>query len=1105
MRKIYFQLLSFLLIISFTANSQVNLSGTSYVETFDNIGTALPTGWSVRTGATSSALGTAVALTTAKTVWSNTTGAFKNFASADGLTTASTAADQNASTDRALGVRQTGAFGDPGAAFVLQLANTNGITGLSLTFKLQSLDATSARSVNWVVDYGVGAAPASFTAVATQPTVLTTGNSTFSNNTVTVNFGSALDNKSDNVWIRIVTLAPSTGAGNRPTTGIDDFQLNYSQGGSDVTAPSVISFSPANNANNVVSTLSSASLTFDETIQKGTGTIVLKKAADMSIVQSTDVTSPSVTVSGNTVSFPISLSPNTAYFIEITNGAFKDIAGNNYAGITGTTGWKFTTGSLLFSASFSTCTSSLTDGFTQYSVTGAETWVCTTFGRDANNSPSGSAPNGVQINGFSGGTNVPNEDWLISPALNLTATTYPLLTFYSRTAFNGSPLQLKVSTNYTGSGDPRLASWTDINGRFPTQASDTWTISSQINLSAFKESNVYFAFVYNSTNEEGARWTLDDISVDNSPTPPSANLTANTSDIQFGYAASGSSATKTLVVTGNDITSDISLTSSANFLLSANGTDFSSSISFTQAAANNKADTVYVKFNPTENDKNYNGTVTVTSSGLTVTVNLTGTSIDLAKTLEVVNWNIEWFGSSVNGPANDSLQEQNVKKVFQSVGADLYALVEIVDTSRLGRVVRSMPGYSYVVSNYGSHTNPTVAGDGPLSEAQKLGFVYKTSIFSNISTTPLLNLATNTAADAASKNYDNWSSGRYPFMMNADVTLNGITKNVKFIVIHAKANTSPTTTSYNRRRDGADSLYKLLTTNYPTDNIVILGDFNDDLDSTITSGITPRITSYSSFVNDSINFPALTLPLSRAGKKSTVSFNDMIDQVVVSNEMRPYYMNGSATVLTDVTSLIASYGSTTTDHYPVFTRYAFDGTILPLKLVEFNAAKKATAVDLSWKTAHEINSKEFVVERSADGITFKAIGSVAAKGNSSSEAEYLFTDSKPLAGYNYYRLKQVDKDNKQELTRVVYVTFEVGVTVSLSPNPAKDVVNIALRNVGEVVSIQLVDVNGKVVKRQSVNNSETKVSFELKGLSKGLYLLKVINKQTVITQKLIVQ
>jgi len=186
----------------------------------------LPAGFTIRTGATAAALGTAATLTTAPTAWSNTTGAFKNVASATNLTATASASDQSGAANRALGLRQTGTVGDPGGAFVVQLANTNMRTGFKLSFKLQSLDASSPRTAVWAVDYGFGAAPTSFTQ-ATATGTLTTGGSAFSNNTVTVNFNSALDNQSQNVWVRIVDLNATTGSGNRPTSAIDDFSLTW--------------------------------------------------------------------------------------------------------------------------------------------------------------------------------------------------------------------------------------------------------------------------------------------------------------------------------------------------------------------------------------------------------------------------------------------------------------------------------------------------------------------------------------------------------------------------------------------------------------------------------------------------------------------------------------------------------------------------------------------------------------------------------------------------------------------------------------------------------------------------------------------------------------
>jgi hypothetical protein len=262
MRKLYFLFLSACLCLMATKGSaQVMLSGTSYTENFDGIGTALPTGWSVRTGATASALGTSAALTTAATAWNQTTGAFKNMASADGLTSASTATDQNASTDRALGLRQTAAVGDPGGAFILQVNNTAGFSNFNMSFKLQSLDIISTRAVAWQVDYAIGASPTSFTSAGAAGS---TGGATFSNNTVNINFGAALDNIGQTVWIRIVALSASTGANARPTTGIDDVSLTYTTGGGPATtvsaAPGTNAAEPATNGTFTVS-LSSAAAT----------------------------------------------------------------------------------------------------------------------------------------------------------------------------------------------------------------------------------------------------------------------------------------------------------------------------------------------------------------------------------------------------------------------------------------------------------------------------------------------------------------------------------------------------------------------------------------------------------------------------------------------------------------------------------------------------------------------------------------------------------------------------------------------------------------------------------------------------------------------------
>jgi hypothetical protein len=202
---------------------------------FDNIGTAgLPTGVYVKESATTSDLGFEGTVYNGNfntgASWNNTSYGFKNYASATGQTATTNASAQTAATNRALGVHQTSATGaDPGDAVAFLLENTTGKSNLQLTFKLQSLDPSipAGRTTTWKVDYGIGLNPIAFSTVPTSPASLVTTNGVFSNTTVTVNFGSALNNSTQPVWIRIVALSASTGSGSRASTGIDDVTFTW--------------------------------------------------------------------------------------------------------------------------------------------------------------------------------------------------------------------------------------------------------------------------------------------------------------------------------------------------------------------------------------------------------------------------------------------------------------------------------------------------------------------------------------------------------------------------------------------------------------------------------------------------------------------------------------------------------------------------------------------------------------------------------------------------------------------------------------------------------------------------------------------------------------
>ncbi|MEG5211439.1 DUF4347 domain-containing protein, partial [Microcoleus sp. ARI1-A3] len=172
---------------------------------------------------------------------------------------------------------------------------------------------------------------------------VTAANVTVTGSTVTVNPTADLAPGTD-YYVEIAAGAIKDLAGNNyaGTTGATAWNFTTAVA-ADTTAPTA-TFTPADNATSVADTANLV-VNLSEAVQKGTGNIVIKKVSDNSVVETIDVASANVTVSGGTVTInpTLELAPGTDYYVEIAAGAIKDLAGNNYAGTTGATAWNFTT------------------------------------------------------------------------------------------------------------------------------------------------------------------------------------------------------------------------------------------------------------------------------------------------------------------------------------------------------------------------------------------------------------------------------------------------------------------------------------------------------------------------------------------------------------------------------------------------------------------------------------------------------------------------------------------------------------------------------------------------------------------------------------------
>lgn len=200
----------------------------------------------------------------------------------------------------------------------------------------------------------------------------------------------------------------------------------------------------------------------------------------------------------------------------------------------------------------------------------------------------------------------------------------------------------------------------------------------------------------------------------------------------------------------------------------------------------------------------------------------------------------------------------------------------------------------------------------------------------------------------------------------------------------------------------------------------------------------------------------------------------------------------------------AVYQAATTMNYTnaerlaIHTRYTAAGytmpafTVLPVKLISFDARKTGRQTLVTWKTATEENTQSFLVERSADGTNFNNIGNLLAAGNSTSERSYSFTDIAPVTGNNYYRLKTLNLDGSSGYSKVALVIFDKENLLQLFPNPVHDLLTI--KNAFTNGTVSLYDVNGKQVLMQTLssgNSNSGGTTIRLTNLPKGIYVVKL--------------
>lgn len=575
-------------------------------------------------------------------------------------------------------------------------------------------------------------------------------------------------------------------------------------------------------------------------------------------------------------------------------------------------------------------------GWKQYDESGPlNKWTYTDIARNVN-----SGTGAVLVNGYS--DTGASKDWLISPKLRLNNFgDLPLLSFYSRKFYAGPSLKLMVSTNYDGVSNPNTATWTEIDGKFPT-STGSYVQSQYIKLTDYKTDHTYLAWVYETTKggaNFASEWSFDDFAVtdeagylDLNPVLDFGVVNANTiSDAQsFSFKAEGYG--------------DITITAPASYKISADNISYVSSIVVTAADAL-AGKTLYAKFTPTVKQFKISGSLTVTGTALSKQVgSLTGSSLPKSETFDVVTYNLEFFGSDnpSNGPSDNALQIENVAKVMNKLDADVYVVQEVSSDAAIDDLIVKLnvngKTFNKTISPVWSYSwDPN---SDPNFPPQKLVVIYNTQT-ATLKKTRVMFKEFYDELVAGTKTLSNYplpasnppvhpssgffSSGRLPYIVTLETNLNGVKNEIKVIDVHARANSGSDMTTYTRRKYDTQVFKDSLDAHYPNDNLIILGDYNDDVKKSVFGTNNPS--TYENFVTDTSNYKALTLEISQAGAFSFLTSGGFLDHIMISNELFDQYIDQSTAVY-DPRNDIANYTTTTSDHGPVIARFELKQDVL---------------------------------------------------------------------------------------------------------------------------------------------------------------------------------
>ena len=237
----------------------------------------------------------------------------------------------------------------------------------------------------------------------------------------------------------------------------------------------------------------------------------------------------------------------------------------------------------------------------------------------------------------------------------------------------------------------------------------------------------------------------------------------------------------------------------------------------------------------------------------------------------------------------------------------------------------------------------------------------------------------------------------------------------------------------------------------------------------------------------------LNLSFDLTGLTTTGVIGNTFDfRIMIDEDGNGDFTNGNIRYYTPVsfTGNVMNFIGITLNNNEVFTIITkTNPTLLPVTWKSVKAQLFNNTTRLSWEVDNNDNALVYEIEYSTNGIDYSKVGSVA---NVGIQKTYTFLHTVNVDGMRFYRIRQLDIDNKISISRTVSVRSQIkDLQLVILSNPVnKDAVEVqVITTKAGRATIELLSING--VKLLTLNQNVIAGGIELQYLCK-IYKVEII-------------